>query len=85
VHHLYRASLGPPETALDGGFVLPAALAVFSHGPVLQTNIGKAVYRDRTRSVPDKMLGTHGDAAFAEYVWLLSYSYRLPGRNHPEQ
>ncbi len=40
------------------------------------------VYRDRTRSVPDKMLGAHGDAAFADYVWLLSYSYRIPGRNH---
>ena len=44
----------------------------------IQASIGKAVYRDRTRSAPDKILGTHGDAAFADYVWLLSYSYRLP-------
>jgi hypothetical protein len=51
---------------------------------MVQASIGKAVYRDRTRSVPDKILGTHGDAAFADYVWLLSYSYRLPGKNHAE-
>ena len=51
---------------------------------MIQASIGKAVYRDRTRSVPDKMLGTHGDAAFADYVWLLSYSFRLPGKGHTE-
>jgi hypothetical protein len=41
----------------------------------IETSIGKAVYRDRTRSVPDKTLGTHGDAVFTDYVWLLSYPY----------
>jgi hypothetical protein len=51
---------------------------------MIQASVGKAVYRDRTRSVPDKLLGTHGDAAFADYVWLLSYSYRLPGKGHTE-
>ena len=51
-------------------------------GQMLQASIGKALYRDRTRSVPDQILGTHGDAAFADYVWLLSYTYRLPGKNH---
>jgi hypothetical protein len=35
------------------------------------------MYRDRTRSVPDDLLGTHGDAAFANYVWLASYSFRF--------
>ena len=53
-------------------------------GQMLQASIGKALYRDRTRSVPDQILGTHGDAAFANYVWLLSYSYRLPGKGHTE-
>ncbi|HXS95617.1 MAG TPA: hypothetical protein VN736_13520 [Candidatus Limnocylindrales bacterium] len=47
-------------------------------GSMLQASVGKAIYRDRTRSVPDKMLGTHGDAAFADYVWLVSYTYRMP-------
>jgi hypothetical protein len=51
---------------------------------MIQASIGKAMYRDRTASVPDKLLGTHGDAAFADYVWLLSYSYKLPGKGHTE-
>jgi hypothetical protein len=51
---------------------------------MIQASVGKAVYRNRTRSVPDKILGTHGDAAFADYVWLVSYSYRLPKRGGTE-
>jgi hypothetical protein len=54
-------------------------------GSMIQASIGKAVYRDRTRSVPDKILGTHGDAAFADYVWLASYTYRLPAKGHTEK
>lgn len=34
-----------------------------------------AVERNRQRSVPDLANGTHGDAAFADYVVLLSYGY----------
>ena len=68
------------------GFAISAEPGiVYAHGgSMIQASIGKAVYRDRTRSVPDKILGTHGDAAFADYVWLLSFSYRLPGKNHAE-
>ena len=44
---------------------------------MLSLTVGKAVYRDRTRSVPDIMTGGHGDAAFADYVWLASYSFRF--------
>jgi hypothetical protein len=51
---------------------------------MIQASVGKAIYRDRTRSVPDKILGTHGDAAFADYVWLVSYSLRLPGKGSTE-
>jgi hypothetical protein len=51
---------------------------------MVQFSVGKAMYRDRTRSVPDKMLGTHGDAAFADYVWLLSYTYRMPKSGNTE-
>jgi len=54
----------------------------YSHGKSLFTaGVGKAIYRDRTRSVPDKMTGGHGDAAFADYIWLASYSVRFGGRN----
>ena len=35
------------------------------------------IRRDRTRSVPDRITGGHGDAAFADYVWSASYSYRF--------
>lgn len=52
----------------------------YVHGrDILTANVGKAVYRDRTRSVPDKLTGGHGDAAFADYVWLASYSHRFGG------
>lgn len=61
--------------SLEPGFIYARG------GQMLQASIGKALYRDRTRSVPDQMLGTHGDAAFADYVWLLSYTYRLPGHH----
>lgn len=44
--------------------------------------VGKAIHRDRTVSYPDSVYGTHGDAAFADYVWLGSYSVRFGGR-HP--
>ncbi|HEY3839668.1 MAG TPA: hypothetical protein VGL72_24020 [Bryobacteraceae bacterium] len=64
--------------SLEPGFIYARG------GQMLQASIGKAFYRDRTRSVPDQILGTHGDAAFADYVWLLSYTYRLPGKGHTE-
>jgi hypothetical protein len=40
-------------------------------------NLPIAVLRDRARSVPDLQDGGHGDAAFADYVWLLTYSRRF--------
>jgi hypothetical protein len=52
------------------------------HKTILTATVAKAFYRDRTRSVPDDITGGHGDAAFADYVWLASYSYRFGGRNH---
>lgn len=40
-----------------------------------------AVYRNRTRSVPDRMeVGRHGDAAFADWLLLIGYSQRFGGR-----
>jgi hypothetical protein len=50
----------------------------YSRGRSLFTaEVGRAIYRDRTRSVPDDLTGGHGDAAFANYVWLASYSFRF--------
>ena len=49
---------------------------------LLTLSVGKAILRDRTRSVPDRISGGHGDAAFADYVWLGSYSFRFGGRTH---
>lgn len=36
-----------------------------------------ALYRNRTRSVPDREDGRHGDAAFADWLLLLSWSHRF--------
>jgi hypothetical protein len=44
---------------------------------ILSGSVFKAVHRDRTTSVPDEVYGTHGDAAFAQYVWLASYTHRF--------
>jgi hypothetical protein len=55
----------------------------YAHGgSVFTAQVGKAFYRDRTRSVPDTFTGGHGDAAFADYVWLASYSYRFSPFRH---
>ncbi len=37
----------------------------------------KALHRDRTSSYPDSVYGTHGDAAFAQWVWLASLTHRF--------
>jgi hypothetical protein len=68
------------------GFAISAEPGViYSRGRnMVQFSVGKAIYRNRTRSVPDKILGTHGDAAFADYVWLASYSFRLPAKGGTE-
>jgi hypothetical protein len=55
----------------------------YVHGDqVLTAEVGKAFYRDRTVSVPDSLTGGHGDAAFADWVWLASYSVRFSPHGH---
>ena len=65
------------------GFAVSAepGLQYARQGNVLTFTIARAIYRDRTRSVPDDLTGGHGDAAFANWVWLASYSFRAGGRH----
>ena len=54
--------------------------AIYSmHGghDLITANIDRAVYRNRIASVPDLQLGTHGDAAFADWLWLASFQHRF--------
>jgi hypothetical protein len=44
---------------------------------IFSITIARAIFRDRTRSVPDDLTGGHGDAAFANWVWLASYTFRV--------
>jgi hypothetical protein len=54
----------------------------YHNGNIFTVQIARAIYRDRTRSVPDVMLGTHGDAAFADWVWLASWQFRYKPERH---
>ncbi|HEX4155563.1 MAG TPA: transporter [Acidobacteriaceae bacterium] len=47
------------------------------NGNIIDAGIYKAVRRDRTSSYPDTVYHTHGDAAFAQYVWLVSVTHRF--------
>ena len=41
--------------------------------------MGKVLIRDRTKSVAEEVNGAHeGDAAFANYVWMIGYTLRMP-------
>ena len=66
--------------ALTPGFI-------YTHGNhMLQFSVGKAFIRDRTKSVPEQINGTHeGDAAFANYVWMAGYTLRLPKKRGDEE
>jgi hypothetical protein len=61
------------------GYAVSLGPAVqYSHGSnILTAGVDKAVHRDRTGSYPDSVYNTHGDAAFAQYVWLASITRRF--------
>ena len=44
---------------------------------LLTANIDRAIYRNRIASVPDLQLGAHGDAAFADWLWLAGFQHRF--------
>ena len=51
---------------------------LYAHGDyTFALNGPWAVYRNRTRSVPDEQNGIHGDAAFADFTILFSMSRRF--------
>jgi hypothetical protein len=53
---------------------------------MLQFSVGKVMIRDRTKSVAEEVNGVHeGDAAFANYVWMASYTMRIPGKRSREE
>jgi hypothetical protein len=60
----YAVSVGP-------------GLEYVRNGNILDVNIYKAAHRDRTVSYPDSVYNAHGDAAFAQYVWLASITHRF--------
>ena len=50
---------------------------------MLQFSVGKVLVRDRTKSVAEVINGVHeGDAAFANYVWMVGYTVRMPGKKN---
>lgn len=52
------------------------------NGNVFSITIARAIFRDRTVSVPDSLTGGHGDAAFANWVWLADYTFRVHHNDH---
>jgi hypothetical protein len=44
---------------------------------LITANIDRAVFRNRIASEPDLQLGSHGDAAFADWLWLASFQHRF--------
>ncbi len=61
------------------GFAVTAGPGIqYAHdNNIITAGVYKAIHRDRTVSYPDSVYGTHGDAAFAQYVWLASYTHRF--------
>jgi hypothetical protein len=61
------------------GFALSLEPGVrFSLGHnLLSASVGRAIWRARVKSVPDIMEGSHGDAAFADWVWSASLTRRF--------
>ena len=62
-----------PGFAVTAG---PGGQYVRGHN-ILNAGVYKAVHRDRTSSYPDSVYSSHGDAAFAQYVWLASWTHRF--------
>jgi len=55
----------------------PAITMIVKGKNAVTLSVPVAIYRNRFQSVPDKARGAHGDAAFADYLILGSYSRRF--------
>jgi hypothetical protein len=53
------------------------SIAYWTGKSVFSIAVPIAVERNRTRSVSDEELGRHGDAAFADWILLVGWSFRL--------
>jgi hypothetical protein len=76
-HDLFTSNIGwrRPGFAVS---LEPGFQYLFHNGSdLISASIARALYRNRTRSVPDTINGGHGDAAFADYVWLASFVHRF--------
>ncbi|HEX3876798.1 MAG TPA: TlpA disulfide reductase family protein [Bryobacteraceae bacterium] len=63
------------------GIALTPGLIYTRGNSMLQFSVGKVLIRDRTKSVAEQVNGVHeGDAAFANYVWMVGYTLKMPNR-----
>jgi protein-disulfide isomerase len=61
------------------GIALTPGFIYTNGNHMLQFSVGKAIFRDRTRSVAEEVNGTKaGDAAFANYIWQAAYTLKMP-------
>jgi hypothetical protein len=71
-----RDLIGGSEGFRRPGYAVSAEPGIsWSTGPhTISLNVPVALYRNRTRSVPDRLVpGRHGDAAFADYIVMFGY------------
>ncbi len=75
----------PPEDLIGGsdGFRRPGHALYLEPGLSMERGLHRltvsapyAIDRNRSRSVSDRLVGGHGDAAFADWLLQVSYSYR---------
>ena len=84
VHNLIGNDLGFRRPGF--GISLTPGFIYTSGNSMLQFSVGKAIFRDRQRSVPEQINGSStGDAAFANYVWQAAYTLRMPKRRSGEE
>ncbi len=71
--------LGSSEGFRRPGYAVSLEPSVtWTHGAdTLSLAVPYAIQRNRQRSVPDLESGTHGDAAFADYLYLLGWWHRF--------
>jgi hypothetical protein len=74
-----RDLIGPSEGFRRPGYAVSVEPSLmYVHGKsAISLGVPFAVYRNRLVSVADEANGTHGDAAFADYLILVGFSRRF--------